>query len=154
MVFEDLVNTTKAMQDLQKRIAFKQNKERQETADNRYRVLLMKANGLVDVVSFLYTDTSVTKDAELISTIKSLMDELEAIVETGLASLEGVINAQKTFETVNDSLKDKWSAEFASLTGPTLNTLDVIRDISTESVLQCLDKINSAKLWDLDVKKI
>ena len=59
MVFEDLVTTTKAMQDLQKRITYKQNKERQETADNRYRVLLMKANGLIDVVSFLYTKYAV-----------------------------------------------------------------------------------------------
>ena len=153
MVFEDLVTTTKAMQDLQKRIVYKQNKERQETADNRYRVLLMKAKGLVDVVSFLYTNTSITKDDELITSIQSLMDDLETIVETGLASFEGVINAEKKFETVNNTIKDDWPTQFVSLTGSTISTLDVIRDISPENVLQCLDKINSAKSWDLDVKK-
>ena len=73
MIFDDLVTTTKAMQDLQKKTAIKNNKAMQDNADTKYRLLLTQANHFVDVMVYLYTDLNVPKNHEI------LMSMVEAI---------------------------------------------------------------------------
>ena len=153
MIFEDLVTTTNAMQSLQRKIAFKENKDKQDNTDGKYRLLLFKANGLVDTISFLYSNTAIPKDENLVESIKSLMDDLEKIVDTGLASHEGVLKAGTSFEEINEKLKIEWPSHYASLTNATFSTLEAIKDINPNDVETCLKKITSAKEWDLDVKR-
>lgn len=153
MIFEDLVTTTNAMQSLQRKIAFKENKDKQDNTDGKYRLLLFKANGLVDTISFLYSNTAIPKDENLVESIKSLMDDLEKIVDTGLASHEGVLKAGTSFEEINEKLKIEWPSHYASLTNATFSTLEAIKDINPKDVETCLKKITSAKEWDLDVKR-
>ena len=47
MIFNDLVVTTKALQELQRKTQIKNNKEQQENAEAKYRILLMQTNQLV-----------------------------------------------------------------------------------------------------------
>ena len=100
MIFDDLVTTTKAMQDLQKKTAIKNSKAMQDNADTKYRLLLTQANHFVDVMVYLYTDLSVPKNHEILMSISELMNVLEQIVASGLASPDGIINADNTFKTL------------------------------------------------------
>ena len=53
MIFNDLVVTTKALQELQRKTQIKNNKEQQENAEAKYRILLMQTNQLVEIISYL-----------------------------------------------------------------------------------------------------
>ena len=166
MIFDDLVTTTKAMQDLQKKTAIKNNKAMQDNADTKYRLLLTQANHFVDVMVYLYTDLSVPKNHEILMSISELMNVLEQIVASGLASPDGIINADNTFKTLQSSMKKEWSKQYADLTSATVSTLEAIRgSIKTgrkssnsyipflDNVGRCLQKIQPAENWDLDVER-
>lgn len=153
MIFDDLVTTTKAMQDLQKKTAIKNNKAMQDNADTRYRLLLTQVNHFVDVIVYLYTDLSVPKNHEILMSTSELMNVLEQIVASGLASPDGIINADKTFKTLQSSMKKEWSKQYADLTGATVSTLEAIREIDPDNVGSCLQKIQPAENWDLDVER-
>lgn len=153
MIFDDLVTTTKAMQDLQKKTAIKNNKALQDNADTKYRLLLTQANYFVDVIWYLYTELGVPKNHEILIFTSDLMNVLEQIVASGLASLDGIINADNIFKTLQSSMKKEWSKQYANLTRATVSTLEAIRGINPNNVGRCLQKIQPAENWDLDVEK-
>ena len=153
MIFDDLVLTTKAMQDLQKKTAIKNNKAMQDNTDAKYRLLLTQVNHFVDVIEYLYTDLSMPKNDGILTSISDLMNTLEQIVSSGLASQDGVANADNAFKTLQLSMKKEWSKKYTDLTGATVSTLEAIRGIDPDNVGSCLQKIQSAKDWDLDVKR-
>ena len=153
MIFDDLVTTTKAMQDLQKKTAIKNNKAMQDNADTKYRLLLTQVNHFVDVIVYLYTDLSVSKNHEILMSTSELIHALEQIVASGLASPDGIINADKTFNTLQNRMKKEWLKQYADLTGATVSTLEAIRGIDPDNVGSCLQKIQLAENWDLDVER-
>ena len=153
MIFDDLVTTTKAMQDLQKKTAIKNNKAMQDNADTKYRLLLTQVNHFVDVIVYLYTDLSVSKNHEILMSTSELINALEQIVASGLASPDGIINADKTFNTLQNRMKKEWLKQYADLTGATVSTLEAIRGIDPDNVGSCLQKIQLAENWDLDVER-
>ena len=120
MIFDDLVTTTKAMQDLQKKTAIKNNKAMQDNADTKYRLLLTQANHFVDVMVYLYTDLSVPKNHEILMSISELMNVLEQmhnglneadylIMELGLddeiiAFLQNTNSGRATLQDLNDKV--------------------------------------------------
>ena len=153
MIFDDLVTTTKAMQDLQKKTAIKNNKAMQDNADTKYRLLLNQVNHFVDVIVYLYTDLSVPKNHEILISTSELMNVLEQIVASGLASPDGIINADNTFKTLQNRMKKVWSKQYVDLTGATVSTLEAIRGIDPDNVGSCLQKIQPAENWNLDVER-
>ena len=153
MIFDDLVTTTNAMQDLQKKIEIKNNKAMQDNADTKYRFLLSQVNQFVDVIVYLNTDLNVPKNDEILISIFQLMNVLEQIVASGLASQDGITNADNTFKILQSNMKKEWSKQYTDLTGATVSTLEAIRGIDPENVGNCLQKIQSAENWNLDVKK-
>lgn len=153
MIFDDLVTTTKAMQDLQKKTVIKNNKTMQDNADAKYRLLLTQVNHFVDVIVYLYTNLSVPKNHEILMLTSELMNILEQIVASGLASPDGIINAHNIFKTLQSSMKKEWSKQYADLTGATVSTLEAIRGIDPDNVGSCLQKIQLAQNWDLDVER-
>jgi hypothetical protein len=153
MIFDDLVTTIKAMQDLQKKTAIKNNKAMQDNADIKYRLLLTQVNQFVDVIMYLYTDLNVPKNHEILMSTSELMNVLEQIVVSGLASPDGIINAGNTFKTLQSSMKKEWSRQYVDLTGATVSTLEAIREIDPDNVGSCLQKIQPAENWDLDVER-
>ena len=135
MIFDDLVTTTKAMQDLQKKTAIKNNNRFLQIYDNRWnRLLLTQVNHFVDVIVYLYTDLSAPKNHEILMLTSELMNVLEQIVASGLASLDGIINADNTFKTLQSRMKKEWSKQYADLTGATVSTLEAIRGIDPDNV--------------------
>lgn len=153
MIFDDLVVATKAMQDLQKKIAVKNNKAIQDNTDTKYRLLLTQVNHFVEVIEYLYTDLSVSLSDEILTSISGLLNVLEQIATSGMASQEGVANADDTFRVLQNSIKKEWSKLYTDLTGATVSTLSAIRGIEPDHVGSCLQKIQLAENWDLDVKK-
>ena len=81
------------------------------------------------------------------------MNVLEQIVASGLASPDGIINADNTFKTLQSRMKKEWSKQYADLTGATVSTLEAIRGIDPDNVGSCLRKIQPAENWDLDVER-
>jgi hypothetical protein len=153
MIFEDLVTTTKALQDLQRKTATKNNKDLQEITDTKYRVLLTQVNLFVVTIEYLYSDVNVQKNDEILASMSELLGALEKVVETGLASQDEVTNAENSFKTIQGNMKKEWSKQYADLTGSTVSTLEAIRGIDPENVGSCLQKIQPAESWELDVKK-
>ncbi len=153
MIFDDLVTTIKAMQDLQKKTAIKNNKAMQDNADIKYRLLLTQVNQFVDVIMYLCTDLNVPKNHEILMSTSELMNVLEQIVVSGSASPDGIINAGNTFKTLQSSMKKEWSRQYVDLTGATVSTLEAIREIDPDNVGSCLQKIQPAENWDLDVER-
>lgn len=153
MIFDDLVTTTKAMQDLQKKTAIKNNKAMQANADTKYRLLIKQANHFVDVIAYLYTDLNVPENHEILMSTFELLNALEKIVDSGLASPDGIANADNTFKILQSSMKKEWSKQYRNLTGATVSTLEAIRGIDPNNVGSCLQKIQHAENWGLDVER-
>lgn len=153
MIFEDLVTTTKAMQDLQRKTAIKNNKDLQEITDTKYRVLLTQVNLFVVTIEYLYSDVNVHKNDEILTSMSELLGALEKVVETGFASRDEVTNAENSFKTIQGNMRKEWSKQYADITGSTVSTLEAIRGIDPENVGSCLQKIQPAESWELDVKK-
>lgn len=146
MIFDDLVTTTKAMQDLKKKTAVKNNKAMQDNADTKYSLLLTQANHFVDVITYLYTELSVQKNHEILMSTSELMNALEQIVASGLASPDGITNADNTFKTLQSSMKKEWSKQYTDLTGATVSTLEAIKGIDPGNVGSCLQKSNLQRI--------
>ena len=102
---------------------------------------------------YLYTDLNVPKNHEILMSTSELMNVLEQIVASGLASPDGIINADNTFKTLQSSMKKEWSKQYADLTSATVSTLEAIRGIDPDNVGSCLQKIQPAENWDLDVER-
>lgn len=153
MIFDDLVASTKAMQDLREKIEIKNNKAMQDNTDAKYRLLLTQVNYFVEVIEYLYTDLGVSINDEILTSISELMDVLEQSVASGLASQAGVTSADNIFKTLQNGMKKEWLKNYTDLTGATVSTLEAIREIDPDNVGSCLQKIQSAENWDLDVKR-
>lgn len=153
MIFDDLVTTTKAMQTLQRKKKLKDNKDRQDNTDTKYRLLLDRTNRFVNVIVYLYAKAGLPGNSEIVSSLSALMDDLEQIVAEGLASGEGVAGAENSFNTLQGIMKKEWAKQYADFTGATVSTLEAIKGIAPDRVNDCLEKIKPAKVWELDVKK-
>lgn len=153
MIFEDLVTTTNAMQDLQRKIAIKKNKDMQEITDTKYRVLLMQVNLFIVTIEYLYTVVKVQKNDEILISMSELLSSLEKVVESGLASQNEVLNAENSFKIIQGNMKKEWLKHYVDMTGDTVSTLEAIREIDSEKVGSCLQKIQQAERWELDVKR-
>jgi len=153
MIFEDLVIITNAMQDLKRKTAIKKNKYMQEITDTKYRVLLMQVNLFIVTIEYLYTDVNVQKNDEILTSMSELLGSLEKVVESGLASQDLVFNAENSFKIIQGNMKKEWLKQYVDMTGATVSTLEAIRGIDSEKVGSCLQKIQQADSWDLDVKR-
>ena len=105
MIFNELTTTTQAMQTLQKRKALKENKDKQENTDIKYRLLLTRTNSFVDVIDYLYSTVGLSRNDEILTSLTELIDELEQIIQEGLATSEGVSGAEKSFNMLQSSMK-------------------------------------------------
>ena len=152
MIFDDLVKTTKDMQDLQKKNAIQKNKNMQEATDTRYRLLLTEVNRFIATIKYLYTDIKIQKNTGVLASTSELLALLETTVESGLASQDDVSSAESSFKTIQNDMKKEWSKQYSDLTGSTISTLEAITDIDSESVTSCLQKIQPAETWDTDIK--
>ena len=152
MIFDDLVTTTKAMQTLQKRKAQKDNKDKQDNTDTRYRLLLTRTNGFIDTIEYLYTVARLPRSNEILSSLTALMNNLEEVVQEGFASSDRVTGAEKEFNTIQNTMKKEWPKQYSDYTGATVGTLDAIQSIEPEHVSSCLGKIKSAEIWNTDIK--
>lgn len=153
MLFDDLIKTTKDMQDLQKRTAIQKNKAMQAATDTKYRLLLTQVNRLVAIVEYLYSEAEVQKNAEVFASTAKLLALLESSVESGLASAEDVSSAEISFKSIQGDMKKDWSKQYSDLVGSTVSTLEAIKSIDSERVANCLQKIKQAENWDIDIKK-
>lgn len=153
MIFDDLVKTTKDMQDLQKRTAIQKNKDLQVAIDTKYRLLLTQVNQFVTTIEYLYTDSNVQKNSEILASTSELLTLLETAVESGFASHKDVSSAETSFKSIQGEMKKEWLKQYTDLTDPTVSTLEAIKGIDSESVTSCLQKIQSAETWSTDVKK-
>ncbi|NYB74951.1 hypothetical protein HZF24_12455 [Sedimentibacter hydroxybenzoicus DSM 7310] len=153
MIFEDLVKTTKDMQDLQRRAAIKKNKDLQEATDEKYRLLLTQINKFVATIEYLYTVAKIEKNKEIISSTIELLTLLELAVESGFAIQDNVSIAETSYKNIQGEMKKDWQKQYSNLTSSTVSTLEAIKGIDAESVSNCLRKIQPAEIWDTNVKK-
>jgi hypothetical protein len=153
MIFEDLVKTTKDMQDLQRRASIQKNKDLQEATDAKYRLLLIQVNKFVATVEYLYTVARIEKNKEVISSTIELLTLLELAVESGFASQDNVSTAETSYKNIQNEMKKDWQKQYSNLTSSTVSTLEAIKGIDAESVSNCLQKIQPAENWDTNVKK-
>lgn len=152
MIFDDLLTTTKDMQNLQRKKALKDDKDKQNNTDTRYRMLLTRINSFVDVLVYLYAKVELPVNNEVLISLFALMNDMEQIIAEGLASNEGVVEAEKSFNTLQNTMKKEWAKQYAECTGAAVSTLEAINGIAPDRVNVCLEKIKSAEVWELNVK--
>ena len=80
MIFDDLLTTTKDMQNLQRKKALKDGKDRQKNTDTRYRMLLTRINSLVEVLVYLYAKVELPVNNEVLISLSALMNDMEQII--------------------------------------------------------------------------
>ena len=154
MIFEELAKTTKDMQELQRRIRIQQNQEEQNAVDNKFRLLLMQLNKSIDSFEYEYNVLQVDSDNDIILRAVNIINLLEKAIKDGIAVKEDVVNAEIDYKNLQVDLKKKWSSQYNQLTTFTLGTLNVIQEINPEKVSPCINKIQAAKVWENDLKKL
>lgn len=154
MIFEELAKTTKDMQELQRRIRIQQNQEEQNAVDNKFRLLLMQLNKSIDSFEYEYNVLQVDSDNDIILRAVNIINLLEKAIKDGIAVKEDVVNAEIDYKNLQVDLKKKWSSQYNQLTTFTLGTLNVIQEINPEKVSSCINKIQAAKVWENDLKKL
>lgn len=152
MIFDDLLTTTKDMQNLQRKKVLKDGKDKQNNIDTRYRILLTNVNSFVDVLVYLYAKVGLSVNNEVLISLSALMNDMEQVIAEGLASNEGVVEAEKSFHTLQNTMKKEWAKQYAECTGAAVSTLEAIKGIASDRVNVCLEKIKSAEVWELNVK--
>lgn len=152
MIFDDLLTTTKDMQNLQRKKALKDSKDRQNSTDARYRMLLTRINSFVDVLVYLYAKEELPVNNEVLISLSALMNDMEQIIAEELASNEGVIEAEKSFNMLQNTMKKEWAKQYVECTGAAVSTLEAIKGIAPDRVNTCLEKIKFAEVWSLDVR--
>lgn len=153
MIFEDLVKTTKDMQDLQKRVAIKKNKDVQEATDEKYRLILTQVNQFIETIEYLYNYVGIEKNIEIITAMTELLILLETTVASGFASQDEVLSGETLYKNAQTDMKKKWQKQYSDLTSSAVSTLEAIKGIDSESVSNCLQKIQLGENWDTNVKK-
>ena len=151
MIFQDLAKTTQDMQSLQKRVAIHKNKSAQDATDIKYRLLLTQVNKCVETIEFLDSELSLSTDSSTIANMENILSNLEECVSSGLAESDSVNKAENSFKTLQTDMKKTWSKQYTDITGSTVSTLEAIRGISEEKVNACLEKIQEAGTWDLNL---
>lgn len=154
MIFEELATTTKDMQDLQRKINIQKNQDEQNATDNRFRLLLVQLDKMIDAIEYLHYNMNVDSDDELISNTESTLALLEESIENGVAEKEKVDSADKNYKGLQTELKRMWPKQFDQLTAFTLGTLNVIQGINPEKVSACITRIQAAKTWDNNLNQL
>lgn len=151
MIIEDLVNVTKEMKEYQKKKEIKQNHDVQNDTDNKYRLVLSYSIQLVAVIKYLYEQSYISYDEVLFNRLKDLLSLLEQAVNSGLASAESTVNADKEYKNIVLDLKKNWPDIYQKLTKATISTLEAIKEIDYDHVENCLDMIKEASIWENDI---
>lgn len=154
MIFDELVVTTNALNDLKRKTDLKNNKAIQDNTDTRYRLLLTQANTFISTVDYLYTNISCSKNMEILSATLELLNSLEKVIESGLANQDEVTKAENAYKTIQANMKKEWMKLYASITGATISTLDAIKGIDSDNVTSCLSKIQAAENWENGVNRL
>ncbi len=151
MIFDDLVLTSKSMQDLQKKVEIQKNKGIQDNTDEKYRVLTIQSNQLVESIDYIYKEIGIVPKKETIQSLVELVNNLEKTTDSGFASTERVTLSETQFKSIQGNMKKEWPKCYAELTAAKIGTLEAINKIDSEKVSSCLDKILCAENWDINV---
>ena len=121
--------------------------------DTKYRLLLTQVNCFIATIKYLYTDVKLQKNEGILASTSQVLALFERAVESGLASQEEVLSAESSFKTIQSDMKKEWPKQYLDLAGSTISTLEAIKGIDPESVTSCLQKIQPAETWNVDIKK-
>lgn len=154
MIFEELATTTKDMQDLQRKINIQKNQDEQSATDNKFRLVLVQLDKMIDAIEFLHYNMNVDSYDEILSNSESTLTILEESIENGVAEKEKVDSADKNYKAIQAELKKMWPKQFNLLTAFTLGTLNVIQGINPEKVSACISRIQTAKIWDNNLNQL
>lgn len=149
MLFDELVQTTNALKDLQRKSEIKKNKEFQENTDNKYRVLISQLDKFASTLVYIYGNMDIDVNNEILNSALDILDKLQKLVDSGWAVSEEVSNAETLFKTLQGNMKKEWASKYTIVTGATVNTLEALKGIEPEKVDQCLKKIQVAANWNL-----
>lgn len=149
MLFDELVQTTNALKDLQRKSEIKKNKEFQENTDNKYRVLISQTDKFVATLFYIYENIDIEVNKDIIISTVDILEKLQKSVESGWAVSEEVANAETLFKNLQGNMKKEWASQYTNVTGATINTLEALKGIEPEKVTQCLQKIQTATNWEL-----
>lgn len=154
MIFDELVVSTNALNDLKRKTDLKNNKALQDNTDARYRVLLSQTNTFVSTIDYLYTNVQTAKNFEILQATLELLRSLEKVIESGLASQDEVTKAENAYKNILINMKKEWTKQYANISGATISTLEAIKGIDSENVTACLQKIQAAEEWDVGVNRL
>lgn len=149
MLFDELVQTTKALKDLQRKSEIKKNKEFQENTDNKYRVLISQLDKFTSTLVYIYGNIDIDANKEILNSTLDILDKLQKSVDSGWAVSEEVSNAETLFKTLQGNMKKEWASKYKIVTSAIVNTLEALKGIEPEKVDQCLQKIQVAANWNL-----
>lgn len=149
MIFDELVVTEKALKNLKLKADLQKNKALQEKTDTSYRIVLKQTESLISTLVYLYEDTKIQKNDEILNSTKMLLDTLETAISTGLAVQDDVAKAESSYKSINSEMKKEWTKKYSEITGSTVSTLEAIKGIAPDRVENCLKKIQGAVTWEL-----
>lgn len=152
MIFNDLVVTTNALRELQRKTQIKNNKAQQENAENNYRILLDQTNKLIEIISYLKNNSSFSVNKEVVSQLDSLLDDFENAISEGMVATDKISSLDNSLKNIQNNVKKDWPKQFSEIAGSTISTLEAIKGINSDGVSSCLEKITSAKTWELNIK--
>ena len=138
MIFDELVVTINALDNLKKKTDLKNNKALQDNTDAKYRLLLSQTNSYISTIEYVYTNVPYAKNIEILTATLELLDNLEKVIESGAANQEEVSKAENVYKTLCTTIKKEWSKKYSDLTGSTISTLQ---------------KIQTASEWDVGIDR-
>lgn len=153
MIFDELVVTINALDNLKKKTDLKNNKALQDNTDAKYRLLLSQTNSYISTIEYVYTNVPYAKNIEILTATLELLDNLEKVIESGAANQEEVSKAENVYKTLCTTIKKEWSKKYSDLTGSTISTLEAIKGIDSKNVNACLQKIQTASEWDVGIDR-
>ena len=142
MIFDELVVTINALDNLKKKTDLKNNKALQDNTDAKYRLLLSQTNSYISTIEYVYTNVPYAKNIEILTATLELLDNLEKVSK-----------AENVYKTLCTTIKKEWSKKYSDLTGSTISTLEAIKGIDSENVNACLQKIQTASEWDVGIDR-
>ena len=77
MIFDELVVTINALDNLKKKTDLKNNKALQDNTDAKYRLLLSQTNSYISTIEYVYTNVPYAKNIEILTATLELLDNLE-----------------------------------------------------------------------------
>ena len=88
MIFDELVVTINALDNLKKKTDLKNNKALQDNTDAKYRLLLSQTNSYISTIEYVYTNVPYAKNVEILTATLELLDNLEKVIESACALLQ------------------------------------------------------------------